>query len=177
MLTFDHLQTLVTERSRAIPSFGLLLAKHATDCLICPSIVSLTQELAKVEAAPGHSIDFDKIPLGTMLRILPFHVCHAHIHLSVHTQSTPVCLCLCLFLSVFLSLFLSNTRTPLPTYLSLLIRAWRLILLLSSTSFLCFISFDRTTYPWVIPRSCLTPSIFITENDQVIDEWKTAPRR
>ena len=37
-------------------------------------IVGLTQELGKIEAAPGHKIDFDKVPIGTILRILPFHV-------------------------------------------------------------------------------------------------------
>ena len=38
-------------------------------------MVSLTQELAKVEAAPGHAIDFAKVPIGSLLRILPYHVC------------------------------------------------------------------------------------------------------
>ena len=67
-------------------------------CIHTGSMVSLTQELAKVEAAPGHSIDFARVPIGSLLRILPYHVCRCVFALRSPRQS---CAISCLAPSVF----------------------------------------------------------------------------
>jgi hypothetical protein len=53
-----------------------ILTFYYNNC--CYRIVSLTQELGRIEAAPGHTIDFNAIPVGSHLRILPYHVCAAY---------------------------------------------------------------------------------------------------
>eukprot|EP00747_Dinoflagellata_sp_TGD_P135989 gnl/TRDRNA2_/TRDRNA2_175499_c8_seq1.p1 gnl/TRDRNA2_/TRDRNA2_175499_c8~~gnl/TRDRNA2_/TRDRNA2_175499_c8_seq1.p1 ORF type:complete len:372 (+),score=50.18 gnl/TRDRNA2_/TRDRNA2_175499_c8_seq1:70-1185(+) len=47
-------------------------------------IKNLHQELGEVESADGTPLDFDKYPIGTILRVLPWHACAAtHQHTSV----------------------------------------------------------------------------------------------
>ena len=49
--------------------------------LLC-RLVDNSQELGKIKAKEGKSIDFDRYPVGTMLFIYPFHVstgCHLHV--------------------------------------------------------------------------------------------------
>jgi len=38
-------------------------------------LVSLTQEMGVIEAAPGHKINYDSLPIGSTLRIIPHHSC------------------------------------------------------------------------------------------------------
>ena len=46
----------------------------ASSSVLLYRLVDNTQELGKIKAKEGESIDFDRYPVGTMLFIYPFHV-------------------------------------------------------------------------------------------------------
>jgi len=49
-------------------------------------IKHLKQECGEVESADGSPLDFSEYPIGSILRVMPFHSCAStHQHLSVHT--------------------------------------------------------------------------------------------
>ena len=58
----------------------------ASSSVLLYRLVDNTQELGKIKAKEGESIDFDRYPVGTMLFIYPFHVSRtlAYMNCAVH---------------------------------------------------------------------------------------------